>query len=61
MSPALAGGFLNTGPPGKPVLNRKQLIQIETNNNILAFQRGHRDQINVYEFLISILEAFKFN
>ena len=61
MSPALAGGFLNTGAPGKPVLNRKQLIQIETNNNILVFQRGHRDQINVYEFLISILEAFKFN
>ena len=61
MSPALAGGFLTTGPPGKPVLNRKQLIQIETTNNILVFQREHKDQINVYDFLISILEAFKFN
>jgi hypothetical protein len=61
MSPALAGGFLITGPPGKPILNRKQLIQIETNNNILVFQREHKDQINVYEFLLSILEGFRFN
>ena len=61
MSPALAGGFLITGPPAKPILNRKQLIQIETNNNILVFQREHKDQINVYEFLLSILEGFRFN